>query len=34
MPTERADHSIVSYHDETPGAVDDVLAVRALRLQQ
>lgn len=27
MPTERADHSIVSYHDETPGAVDDVLAV-------
>ena len=30
MPSERADHSIVNYHDETPGAVDDVLTVRAL----
>eukprot|EP00434_Breviolum_minutum_P012466 symbB.v1.2.010982.t1/scaffold725.1/size168906/8 len=27
MPSERADHSIVNYHDETPGAVDDVLTV-------
>lgn len=30
MPSERADHSIVNYHDETPGAVDDVLTVRVL----
>ena len=27
MPSERADHTIVNYKDDTPGAVDDVFAV-------
>lgn len=27
MPSERADHSMVNFRDEQPGAVDDVISV-------